>query len=130
MLWCTAMKILTMNKMLFTLCLWMGACSVQGQSISTAYLIKIDQVSNQYNQQMKAFLRSLDPQTTAFSATQKQQFCGIVAQYVDGFYQATTTYRAELPPSYAQMSKADVVDKVMQSKEMQLLEKYHLKCDL
>ena len=111
---------------------WVCGCMVQAvmaQEVPEKYLKEIDKISNQYNHDMKYFLRTLDAHTTSFDPAQKAQFCGIVIRYTDDFYQVTDKYRASLPLSYAQMTKQDVVQKVMQSKEMMLLSRYQIQCD-
>lgn len=114
---------------LMSVVLWMSATSM-AQQVSERYLKEIDNISTQYNTDMKYFLRTLDSHTTSFNPQQKAQFCGIVSRYVNAFYQATDKNRSSLPVSYAQMSKQDVIDKVMQSKEMRLISKYNIQCDL
>ena len=53
-----------------------------------------------------------------------------MATYVDDFYQLTNKNRDSLPFSYANMTKQDVINKVKQSKEMQILKDYNIQCDL
>ncbi len=99
------------------------------QDVPEKYLRAVDKISTQYNLNIRNFLRSLDPQITQFNPQQKDQFCGIVNQYISDFYKVTDQNRSALPLSYASMSKQDVIQKVMLSQEMQMLAKYNVNCD-
>lgn len=114
---------------LMGLIFWVSASSM-AQQVPEKYVKEMDKISSQYNNDMKYFLRSLDSQTTSFNPQQKDQFCGIVTRYIHDFYQATDRNRSALPSSYAKMTKQDVVEKVMQSKEMLLIKKYNIQCDI
>ena len=94
------------------------------------YVRDVEKISTQYTSQMKSFLRSLDPQTTAFNAQQQVQYCAIVKQYVDDMYKTTDENRANLPPSYMSITKQDIISKVNTSPEMQIVKKYNIQCDL
>lgn len=93
------------------------------------YAKEIDKISMQYNKDMKSFIRGLDSQTKQLNPQQNIEFCKIVVAYVDDFYKVTDKNRQSLPVSYANMSKQDVVQKVMQSREMMILSKYNIQCD-
>lgn len=94
------------------------------------YVRSVEKISNTYNTDMRNFLRSLNPQQTQFTATQHDQFCGIVNQYVQDLYAVNDKYRQDLPLSYAQMTKQDFIQQVLASKEMQILNKYNIQCNL
>lgn len=118
-------------KNIFLICgLLFLSNTVMAEQVPEKYLKEIDQASSQYNTDMKFFLRNLDSQTTFFNPQQKTEFCRIVSRYVDDFYQATDKNRQSLPMTYANMTKQDVIQKVMQSKEMALIGKYNIQCDL
>lgn len=94
------------------------------------YARQVEKISTQYNTQMKSFLRSLNPQITQFDAQQKAQYCTIVKTYVDDMYKVTDENRSNLPPSSMSITKQDVINKVNNSPEMQILKKYNIQCDL
>lgn len=98
------------------------------QTIPDRYVKELDQVSSQYSQDMRLFLKTLPLDTTQFNANQTQQYCSIVGRYVDQFYALTQKYRHDLPYAYANMNKQDVIMKVKQSKEMQILKQYNIQC--
>lgn len=100
------------------------------QQIPEKFARDLDKVTQQYSQDMRDFLKSLPPTTVQFDAQQKAKYCSIVASYVDNFYQLTDKNRDSLPFSYANMTKQDVIAKVQQSKEMQILKSYNIQCDL
>lgn len=94
------------------------------------YAHEVEKISNQYNTDMRSFLRSLDPKISQFTPQQQAQFCGLVKRYVDDMYRVTDANREHLPPSYMSVTKQNVIDKVMVSPEMQILQKYNIQCDL
>lgn len=100
------------------------------QQIPEKYARDLDKITQQYSQDMRDFLKSLSPTTVQFDSQQKNKYCSIVATYVDDFYQLTNKNRDSLPFSYANMTKQDVINKVKQSKEMQILKDYNIQCDL
>lgn len=109
--------------------IWVGSQAI-AQNVPEQYLHDLDRVSNTYTTDMRQFLRSLPNSTIQFNPQQKNQYCLIVATYVDDFYTLTDQNRASLPFSYRQMTKQDVIVQVKKSKEMQLLSRYHIECDL
>lgn len=100
------------------------------QQLPERFARDLDKITQQYSQDMREFLKSLPPTTVQFNTQQKNQYCSIMATYVHDFYQLTTKNRDSLPSSYANMTKQDVIDKVQQSKEMQILKDYNIQCDL
>ena len=90
---------------------------------------ELENVSQKYNLDMRHFLRSLPLSTTQFNEQQKQTYCGIVNNYVNNFYSVVDRNRASMPLSYASMTKRDIISKVEQSTEMQLLKKYNIRCN-
>lgn len=109
--------------------IWVGSQAI-AQNVPEKYLREMDKISNTYTTDMRQFLRSLPNSTVQFNPQQKNQYCSIVATYVDEFYQLIDQNRASLPFSYTNMTKQDVIVQVKKSKEMQLLSRYHIECDL
>ena len=118
-----------MKKILLALSLLMTANSVFS-AVSEQYVRDVERISSQYSADMKFFLRSLDPKISQFNEKQQSQFCAIVKKYVDDMYSTTDKNRQYLPLSEQSMTKQTVIDKVMQSREMQLLKQYNIQCDL
>ncbi len=119
-----------MKKILLALFVGVSVQVASATGVPDQYVRTVEKISSQYSQDMKFFLRSLDPKITQFSAQQQQQFCGIVKKYVDDMYQVTDQNRQYLPLSAQSMTKQNVIDKVMTSPEMQLLKKYNIQCTL
>ena len=94
------------------------------------YVLAVEEINAQYKQDTRQFLRGLNPQQQGFNPQQQQQFCGIVSRYVDRLYQAADENRAYLDRRYQNINKQDVIQQVNTSKEMQLLKKYQVNCDL
>lgn len=103
---------------------------IYSQELPDRYIRDIQKISDQYNTDMKMFMRVLDPQISEFQPQQKKQFCEILKKYVDDFYQTTDQNRDKLPFSYAKMTKQDVIAQVLASKELTILSKYKIECDL
>lgn len=119
-----------MKKLAFSIVMLCFTAQVFAQDVPEKFARDLDKISTQYSADMRQFLRSLPASTHQFNPQQKNQYCSIVATYVDDFYQLTTKNRDSLPFSYANMTKQDVIDKVKQSKEMQILKDYNIQCDL
>lgn len=119
-----------MKKTVLALVTCISVQVVFATGVPDQYLRSVEKISSQYSNDMKFFLRSLDPKISEFSAQQQQQFCGIVKKYVDDMYQTTDQNRQYLPLSAQSMTKQTVIDKVMLSPEMQLLKKYNIQCNL
>lgn len=109
--------------------IWVGSQAI-AQTVPEKYIRDMDKISNTYTTDMRQFLRSLPSSTVQFNPQQKNQYCSIVATYVDDFYQLIDQNRASLPFSYTNMTKQDVIVHVKKSKEMQLLSRYNIECDL
>lgn len=103
---------------------------VMAQNVPEKYVRDLDEISNTYSADMRQFLRSLPNSTTQFNPQQKNQYCSIVSRYVGDFYQLIDQNRASLPFSYSHMTKQDVIVQVKKSKEMQLLSRYKIECNL
>ena len=105
-----------MKKYIY-LCLTLGM-TLQNVYAASAeqYVLAVEEINAQYKQDTRQFLRGLNPQQQGFNPQQQQQFCGIVSRYVDRLYQ--------------DINKQDVIQQVSTSKEMQLLKKYQVNCDL
>ena len=94
------------------------------------YVTSVEKISEQYKQDVRIFFNSLDAQQTSFTSQQQVQFCGIVSNYVEQLYQAADRNRDALDRQFRQMTKQDVIHQVMASKEMLMLKKYNIQCDL
>lgn len=118
-----------MKKIFVTIILVLSSCQIMA-GVSERYVRDIEKISNQYNADMKFFLRSLDPQLNQFTPQQQLQFCGMIQKYVDDMYKTTDENRADLPPSLMSVTKQNIIDKVMVSPEMQILKKNNIQCNL
>lgn len=125
------MKLSMRKKLLFILFAGSFAVyqSVHAGSIEQ-YVQSVEAIKDTYRQETRAFFNGLDPYQKGFSQVQQEQFCGIVRKYVDGLYQAADENRAFLDKQYSGLIKQDVIQQVETSKEMQMLKKYNVKCDL
>ena len=125
------LKIIELNKkaILALGLIWVGSQAI-AQNVSERYVRDMAKVSNTYSTEMRQFLRSLPNSTVQFNPQQKHQYCSIVASYVDDFYQLIAQNRTSLPLSYRDMTKQDVILQVEKSKEMQLLSRYKIECNL
>lgn len=119
-----------MKKIILILGLIGVGAQAIAQNVSENYVRDMDRISNTYSTDMRQFLRSLPNSTVQFNPQQKYQYCSIVAAYVDDFYQLIAQNRTSLPLSYRDMTKQDVTLQVKKSKEMQLLSRYKIECDL
>ena len=125
------LKIIELNKkaILALGLIWVGSQAI-AQNVSEKYVRDMDKISTTYSTDMRQFLRSLPNSTVQFNPQQKHQYCSIVASYVDDFYQLIAQNRTSLPLSYRDMTKQDVILQVEKSKEMQLLSRYKIECNL
>ncbi|WP_313035393.1 hypothetical protein [Acinetobacter sp.] len=94
------------------------------------YVAAVDQISEQYKQDSRNFFSSLNAQQTSFTPQQQTQYCAIVGGYIDQLYQAADQNRAFLDRQFRQMTRQDVMNQVMSSREMLILKKYNIQCDL
>ena len=118
-----------MKKIIVLLGLFLS-CTTAFSAVPEQYVRDVERISEQYNADMKFFLRSLDPKITHFNTQQQSQFCAIVKKYVDDMYLTTDQNRKYLPAQIQSVSKQQVIDKVMSSPEMQILKKYNIQCNL
>lgn len=119
-----------MKKLILSTLILCVSFQIYAQPVPVKFAADLDQISTQYSKDMHHFLSTLTPTTVQFNLQQQAQYCAIVATYVDDFYALTDKNRASLPLSYANVTKQDVIVRVKQSKEMQILEKYNIQCDL
>lgn len=94
------------------------------------YVAAVDQISEQYKQDSRNFFSSLNAQQTSFTPQQQTQYCAIVSRYIDQLYQAADQNRAFLDRQFRQMTRQDVMNQVMSSREMLILKKYNIQCEL
>ncbi|WP_407303797.1 hypothetical protein [Acinetobacter sp.] len=120
-----------MKKILLS-CLLMGCGTISNVALASIeqYVLSVEKISEKYRQDTRNFFSSLDAQQTSFTPQQHVQFCGIVANYVEQLYQAADRNRDSLARQFRQMTKQDVIHQVMASKEMLILKKYNIQCDL
>lgn len=119
-----------MKKTILSVMLMLITSHVFANQVPIRYVKDIQKISDQYSLEMKSFLKSLDPSITQFKPEQKQQFCTILQRYADSFYVTTDRNRAELPLSYSKLTKQDIINKVLMSKEMEILSGYGIQCEL
>lgn len=119
-----------MKKVILAFCL-MGVV-MQGVFAASAeqYVLSVNDINEKYKKDVRAFLGNLDPQQSGFTVSQQAQFCGIVGTYVNDLYRAADENRDFLDRQYRNMTKQDVIQQVLSSREMQLLKKYNVQCSL
>ena len=93
------------------------------------YINSVDKIRGVYAQDIRSFLRSLDPQISQFTPEQQAKYCQINQRYIQDMSVAIEQNRSSLPPQYASMTKQDLIKQVVESKEMQMLAKYNVQCD-
>jgi len=94
------------------------------------YVAAVEQISAQYKQDSRNFFSSLNAQQKSFTPQQQIQYCAIVGRYIDRLYQAADQNRESLDRQFRQMTRQDVINQVMSSKEMLILKKYNIQCEL
>ncbi|MCR4530359.1 MAG: hypothetical protein O2793_07700 [Proteobacteria bacterium] len=108
------------------------AFSAAGMSIAASveqYVNSVEKIRGVYAQDIRGFLRSLNPQTAQFTPEQQAKYCQINQRYIQDMSDAIEKNRSSLPAQYASMSKQDLIEQVVESKEMQMLAKYNVQCD-
>ncbi|MFH7764513.1 hypothetical protein [Acinetobacter sp. BSP-28] len=118
-----------MKKIL--LALWLLGCVGSNMAVASVeqYVAAVDQISEQYKQESRNFFRSLNAQQASFTPQQQAQYCAIVGRYIDSLYQAADQNRESLDRQFRQMTRQDVINQVMSSKEMLILKKYNIQCN-
>ena len=116
-------------KKIFIFIFAISMIGVSSASSVEQYVNSVEKITANYAQDMRGFLRSLDPQLSRFSPEQQAKFCGITNQYVQDLYQAIERNRSSLTGQYATMTKQDVINQVAESKEMQMLKEYNIQCN-
>lgn len=115
-------------------CLGLGLLLQCGQLVHAAsaeqYVLAVEKINENYKQDTRTFLNTLNPMQRGFSAEQQADYCKILGKYADDLYSAADENRAFIDSEYRNMNKQDVVQQVMASKEMQLLKKYNVQCTL
>ena len=117
-----------MKKFVFIILMTGGMGNSFAASIEQ-YVNAVHKIRGTYAQDLRGFLRSLDPQLTQFSPEQQAKYCGINQRYIQDMSGAIEQNRSSLPPQYASMTKQDLIKQVVESKEMQMLAKYNVQCD-
>ena len=122
------LKIL-MKKLILSSLLGLGISTGTIAGSVEHYVELVDQANVKFQKENRQFLRALNPQQTAFTGQQHQQYCAIVQRYVDGLYMAVER-NSDIFQSQKAYTKADVINEVLSKREMQTLERYGVKCDL
>ena len=117
-----------MKKFVFIILMTGGMGNSFAASIEQ-YVNAVDKIRGTYAQDLRGFLRSLDPQLSQFSPEQQTKYCGINQRYIQDMSGAIEQNRSSLPPQYAGMTRQDLIKQVVESKEMQMLAKYNVQCD-
>lgn len=119
----------SMKKILFYLL--MAGCFTSNAAFASVeqYVAAVEKTSTQYKQDTRNFFSSLDARQSSFTPEQQTKFCAIVDTYIQKLYQAADQNRESLDRQFRQMTKQDVINQVMSSKEMFVLKKYNLQCD-
>ncbi|MFP6842123.1 MAG: hypothetical protein VB979_08000 [Acinetobacter sp.] len=119
-----------MKKIVLSLFILNVAASMQTWASVEQYVASVEKISSTYKQDTRTFFNRLDAHQTRFTPDQQFQFCGIVNRYIEQLYQAADQNRTSLDQKYRQMTKQDVIHQVMSSKEMLILKKYDIQCDV
>ena len=117
-----------MKKFVFIILMTGGMGNSFAASIEQ-YVNSVEKIRSVYAQDIRRFLRSLNPQISQFTPEQQAQYCGINQRYIQDMSDAIEKNRSSLPPQYANMTKQDVIKQVTESNEMQMLVKYNVQCD-
>ena len=117
-----------MKKFVFIILMTGGMGNSFAASIEQ-YVNAVEKIRSVYAQDIRGFLRSLNPQISQFTPEQQAQYCGINQRYIQDMSDAIEKNRSSLPPQYANMTKQDVIKQVTESNEMQMLVKYNVQCD-
>ena len=117
-----------MKKFVFIILMTGGMGNSFAASIEQ-YVNSVEKIRSVYAQDIRGFLRSLNPQISQFTPEQQAQYCGINQRYIQDMSDAIEKNRSSLPPQYANMTKQDVIKQVTESNEMQMLVKYNVQCD-
>ena len=117
-----------MKKFVFIILITGGMGNSFAASIEQ-YVNSVEKIRSVYAQDIRGFLRSLNPQISQFTPEQQAQYCGINQRYIQDMSDAIEKNRSSLPPQYANMTKQDVIKQVTESNEMQMLVKYNVQCD-
>ncbi len=123
-------KIDLMKKIIFALfALGISLQSVQAAS-AEQYVQAVEKINENYQQDTRNFLKMLDPMQRGFTAAQQAGFCQILGKYANDLYQAADVNRVYLDKQYANITKKEVIAQVLSSKEMQMLKRYNVQCNL
>ena len=128
-MWATGNKVKVFMKKMFGFILAMSVIGTSSAASVEQYVRSVEKITATYAQDIRGFLRRLDPQLTQFSPDQKAKYCAITNQYVQDLSQAIEKNRSHLTGQYARMTKQDVIQQVTESKEMKMLQKYNIQCD-
>lgn len=118
------------NKIRFWAAVSLVLCSGSAVASVEDYVIAVDKINQTYKTDMRQFFGQLSPQQTSFTADQQVRYCSIVGRYVNQLYTAADKNRSSLDAQYRNLNKQDVIQQVMSSKEMMILKKYNVQCNL
>lgn len=117
-------KLRCLAALLFTVSCGSAFASVED------YVVTVDKINRNYKADIRQFFSQLNPQQTSFTVEQQTRYCAIVGRYVDQLYTAADKNRGSLDAQYRNLTKQDVIQQVMSSKEMMILKKYNVQCNL
>lgn len=118
------------NKVQFLAALWLAVSCGSAFASVEDYVVTVDKINRNYKADIRQFFAQLNPQQTNFTAEQQMRYCGIMGRYVDQLYIAADKNRSSLDAQYRNLTKQDVIQQVMSSKEMMILKKYNVQCNL
>ena len=124
------LMVLMKNKVQFLAALWLAVSCGSAFASVEDYVVAVDKINRTYKADIRQFFGQLNPQQTSFTVEQQTRYCGIVGRYVDQLYTAADKNRSSLDAQYRNLTKRDVIQQVMSSKEMMILKKYNVQCNL
>ena len=117
-----------MKKQAFLLMILLGGNAAFAGSVEQ-YIASVEKSNQNYQKQLRQFLKGLDAQQTTFSHSQQSKFCGMMQNHVDELYRAVEQNR-DIFPMTKQHTKQDVITEVTGKMEWKSLQKYGVQCDL
>ncbi|TCB75608.1 hypothetical protein [Acinetobacter sp. ANC 4173] len=118
------------NKVQCLAALWFAVSCGSAFASVEDYVVTVDKINRNYKADIRQFFSQLNPQQTSFTAEQQTRYCGIMGRYVEQLYIAADKNRSSLDAQYRNLTKQDVIQQVMSSKEMMILRKYNVQCNL
>lgn len=119
-----------MKKPLYCFVLCCLFSSSSWSASAEEYVVAVEKINQNYKNELRAFYGKLSPQAQGFTASQQQQYCSMMNRYVDQLYLAADQNRMYLDRQYRSLTKQDVISEVMSSKEVKMLKRYNVSCQL